>query len=37
MLKDYAKWIPKADRGRNLAAVNLALKDGRSDSAVEAQ
>ena len=25
MLKDYAKWIPKADRGRNLAALNRAL------------
>src|SRR5690606_16237368 len=22
MMKDYARWIPKADRGRNLAAVN---------------
>ena len=25
MLKDYAKWIPKADKGRNLAAMNLLL------------
>lgn len=25
MMRDYAKWIPKADRGRNLAAVNVAL------------
>lgn len=29
MMKDYARWIPSADRGRNLAAVNSAL-----DSAV---
>lgn len=29
MMKDYARWIPNADRGRNLAAVNSAL-----DSAV---
>ncbi len=25
MMKDYAKWIPSADRGANLAAVNRAL------------
>jgi hypothetical protein len=25
MMKDYAKWIPGADRGRNLAAINRAL------------
>lgn len=25
MLKSYAKWIPQADQGRNLAAVNAAL------------
>lgn len=25
MMKDYAKWIPGADKGRNLAALNLAL------------
>ena len=25
MLRDYAKWIPQADRGRNLAAVNQAI------------
>lgn len=25
MMRDYAKWIPKADRGRNLAAMNTAL------------
>lgn len=25
MMRDYAKWIPQADRGRNLAAVNQAL------------
>lgn len=31
MMKDYAKWIPGADRGRNLAAVDRALL---SDSAV---
>lgn len=27
MMKDYAKWIPQADRGANLAAVNQAQKD----------
>jgi integrase len=38
MLKDYAKWIPQADRGRNLAAVNQALQDQTpGDSAVQAQ
>lgn len=26
MMRDYAKWIPQADRGRNLAAVNVALQ-----------
>jgi len=36
MLKDYARWIPKADCGRNLAAVNQALGAG-PDSAVKAQ
>lgn len=25
MMKDYARWIPKADKGRNLEAVNKAL------------
>jgi integrase len=25
MMRDYARWIPKADRGRNLAAVNRSL------------
>jgi len=35
MLRDYAKWIPQADRGRNLAAVNQALAS--ADSAVEPQ
>lgn len=25
MLKDYAKWVPSADRGSNLAAVNASL------------
>lgn len=25
MMKDYARWIPKADRGRNLAALNAAI------------
>lgn len=35
MLKDYAGWIPKADKGRNLNAVNSAL--GIVDSAVEPQ
>lgn len=34
MMKDYAKWIPKADRGENLAAVDRAL-GFRSKSAVE--
>lgn len=32
MMRSYAKWIPKADRGRNLDAVNRAL--GVADSAV---
>jgi integrase len=35
MMKDYAGWIPKADRGRNLAAVNAALGGGvEPDSAI---
>lgn len=34
MLRDYHRWIPQADRGRNLAAVNAALG---ADSAVEPQ
>ena len=25
MMRDYAKWIPSADRGANLAAVNAAI------------
>ncbi|WP_234192195.1 hypothetical protein [Pseudacidovorax sp. NFM-22] len=25
MMRDYAKWIPSADRGANLAAVNATL------------
>ena len=25
MVKDYAKWIPNADRGRNRAAINSAI------------
>lgn len=33
MLKDYAKWIPNGDRGRNIKTVNRALSD--SDSAVD--
>lgn len=28
MMRDYAKWIPNADRGSNLAAVNQALGVG---------
>ncbi len=35
MMKDYARWIPKADRGRNLETLNRAL--GVSDSAVKPQ
>ncbi len=31
MMRDYAKWIPGADKGRNLAAINRALN---ADSAV---
>lgn len=34
MLRDYARFIPKADRGRNLAAVNRSLS---GDSAVNPQ
>jgi len=39
MMKDYAAFIPKGDRGRNLAAINAALGNAgnRPDSAVEAQ
>lgn len=33
MMKDYAKWIPKADRGRNRAAMNKALGQGAVVSA----
>lgn len=25
MMRDYAKWIPSADQGRNLAAVNASI------------
>ena len=25
MMRDYARWIPHADHGRNLAAVNSAM------------
>jgi len=25
MMKNYAKWIPQADRGRNRAAINAAI------------
>lgn len=32
MMRSYAKWIPKADRGRNIDAVNRALAS--ADSAV---
>lgn len=35
MMRDYAGWILKADRGRNLAAVNSAIKI--VDSAGESQ
>lgn len=35
MMKDYARWIPKADRGRNLETLNRAL--GVVDSAVKPQ
>jgi len=38
MLRDYARWIPRADGGRNRNAVNRAIgKPGEADSAVEAQ
>lgn len=30
MLKNYAKWIPRADRGRNLKALNEAIASGKS-------
>lgn len=32
MLKDYAKWIPKADRGRNLETLNRAIAAGKLNS-----
>lgn len=35
MMRDYAGWIPKADKGRNLNVVNSSL--GIVDSAVEPQ
>lgn len=40
MMRDYAKWIPSADRGRNRAVVNQALSEpipqlNRSSGAVE--
>lgn len=35
MMRDYARWIPKADRGRNLETLNRAL--GVADSAVKPQ
>lgn len=28
MMRDYAKWIPSADRGANLAAVNASISGG---------
>ncbi len=31
MMRDYAKWIPGADRGRNLAVLNLIFKPEKSD------
>lgn len=31
MLKDYAKWIPNADRGRNRAAINQSLGGAIAD------
>jgi len=34
MMKDYAKWIPKADRGRNLEAVNAQI-EFRTSSALQ--
>ncbi|WKB52285.1 Arm DNA-binding domain-containing protein [Eleftheria terrae] len=39
MMRDYAGFIPRADRGRNLAAVNRALAEQAptANSAVEAQ
>lgn len=30
MMKDYARWIPKADRGRNLEALNRAISTAES-------
>lgn len=35
MMKSYAKWMPKADRGRNLEALNRAF--GGTDTAVDPQ
>lgn len=32
MMRDYAKWIPSADKGANLAAVNQALASAGSTS-----
>jgi len=39
MMKDYAAFIPKGDRGRNLAAINAALGNAgnKTDFAVGAQ
>ena len=34
MLKDYAKWIPKADQGRNIAAINASLGGFRTEPAL---
>lgn len=34
MMRDYAKWIPRADHGANLEKVNQAL-DFRSRTAVD--
>ncbi|UYO94689.1 tyrosine-type recombinase/integrase [Pollutimonas sp. M17] len=34
MMRDYAKWIPGADKGRNLDAINRAIS---ANSAVESQ
>lgn len=35
MMKDYAKWIPKADRGANLAAVNKNISASTAESTAE--
>ena len=39
MMRDYAAFIPKGDRGRNLAAINAALGNAgnKTDFAVGAQ